>query len=204
MPTTLKMTAITWIVWTAFAATVFTATVPCLAQNMAASRTAEARIAAVVQRHFASDTSFVAGDLISRSDVEPIINELLDLGFRPNESEELYDAILPDNDRLVRLLKNPHGIKFMRQISSIPGVYDRLERLSWTESGRQLIDSLIERPDGPQLLKNLIAPGGAKAVEQIFAGDSRGANFQRPTGHVHTAPELLQRLLASYSQPVTN
>jgi hypothetical protein len=185
----------------------FALVAPARGQKPAALRSPEARIQAVVVRRLSGDKTYAPGDLISRSRVEPIINELLDLGFHATESEELYDAILPESDRLVRMLKTPGGVKFMRQVSKIPDVYDRLERLSWTEAGRSILNDLIARTDGPQLLAKMLTPAGAKAVEETLAKDSRGRNFLLPTGHIHTAEELLARMLKTYGQttpPVGN
>lgn len=175
------------------------------AQNKTPPRSPISRLEAVVARRLAADKTYAPGDLISRADVEPIINELLEMGLEPANSEELYDAILPENDRLVRLLKTPSGLKFMRQVSALPGVYDRLERLSWTEAGRSLLNDLVARPDGPKLLQSMTTPSGAKAVEQALGKDSRAKNFLLPTGHVHTAAQLLVHLKQMVgNQPARN
>lgn len=138
------------------------------------------------------------GDLISRADVEPIFNRLLELGVEPADRETLYDAFLPHNSFLVSELSTAAGMKFMRKVSKFPNVYDRLERLSWMPAGRELIRELTHRADGPEVLQSLTTLQGAEAVEKIMAGDIRGANFALPTGHIHTAEQLLERLKGTH------
>ena len=157
------------------------------------------QIEQVVNEQFAKKRSYEAGDLISRADVEPIFTRLLELGFEPADRESLYDAFLPHNSFLVSELSSPAGQRFMRKVSKYPQVYDRLERLSWMPAGRELIRELTHRPDGPEVLLSLTTPEGAKAVEKIMAGDIRGTNFALPTGHIHTAEQLLERLKDSPS-----
>ncbi|MBC7855412.1 MAG: hypothetical protein IAF94_18445 [Pirellulaceae bacterium] len=149
----------------------------------------------IVERHLRSNADYVPGDLISRKDVEPIFDELLSLGLPLSAGqEELYDDFVPDNSALARALRTPSGRKFMQKIKSIPSVYDRLERLSWNPQGRELIETLIEDPQGPAILGVMLLPTGKTAIAKYFHDDPSGKNFSLPTGRVHTAKELLQRL----------
>ncbi len=76
----------------------------------------------------------------------------------------------------------------------IPRVYDRLERLSWNPKGRELIEQLIEDPQGPAILQVMLEPAGEAATAKYLNDDPSGKNFSIPTGHVHSANELLKRL----------
>ena len=179
------------------AAWLFAATVLGAAGTVEASSPNWKQVEQIVAQQMAKKRNYQPGDLISRADVEPIINRLLELGIEPADREVVYDAFLPHNSFLVRELSTAAGMKFMRKVSKYPQVYDRLERLSWMPAGRELIRELTHRPDGPEVLQSLTTPEGAKAVEKIMAGDIRGTNFALPTGHIHTVEELLNRLKES-------
>jgi hypothetical protein len=152
-------------------------------------------VKAIVRKHLQSNSDYVPGDLISRKDVEPIFDELVELGVPLSEGqEELYDDFVPDNSPLVRSLRTPEGRKFMQKVKSLPEVYDRLERLSWNPKGRELIDQLVEDPKGPAILQVMLEPAGKAAIAKYLNDDPGGKNFAIPTGHIHTANELLKRL----------
>jgi hypothetical protein len=118
----------------------------------------------------------------------------LSQGIKPAEDEDLYDSLLPEHHHLVRTLRTVEGRKFMRQVARFPQVYDRLERLSWTADGRAFLEQLIAIPEGPEVLRTLTTREGIKAMEKKLAKDRSGRNFGRPTGRIHTAAALLQRL----------
>jgi hypothetical protein len=160
------------------------------------------KIKEVVERHLRSNVQYRPGDLISRADVEPIFNELLELGLKaPGNVEEMYDSFLPPHDYLVNTFHSTYGRKFMRRVAGLSGAYDRLERMSWTTKGREWLNELIVHPQGPEVFKDMISPAGAKKMEQELAGDPRGKNFLLPTGHVHTAEDLLNHLQRKMSSP---
>ena len=158
-----------------------------------------AQVEKVVAEELAKKRDYQPGDLISRADAEPIFNRLMEMGMQPFDPETLYNQFLPYNSFLVTEMSTAAGRKFMRKVSKYPDVYDRLERLSWMPAGRELIRELTQRGDGPEVLQTLTTPAGAKAVEQIMAGDVRGANFALPTGHIHTAEQLLERLREAHT-----
>jgi hypothetical protein len=152
------------------------------------------QIISAIRKELGSKQDYKPGDLLSVRDVEPIMNELNEMGIRPADHEETYDAVLSDRDHLVELFGSPEGKQFIRQVNKIPLAYDRMERLGWTKMGQELLDSLIASPDGPARFAELCKPQGVKQIEAILASDPRGRNFTMPTGMIHTADELLQRL----------
>lgn len=162
-----------------------------------------ATVEKVVTKYFAHKPNYQPGDLISRADAEAIFARLLELGYEPADRERLYDPFLPHNSFLVSELSTPDGMRFMRKVSKYPNVYDRLERLSWIPAGRELIRELIQSPEGPEVVRSLTTAEGAKAVEKILAGDDRAANFGLPTGHIHTAEQLLEELRGSHASAAT-
>lgn len=153
-----------------------------------------AQIQQVVASHLRSNPDYVPGDLITQGDVEPIFNTLIEQGRPPADNESLYDAFLSDRDHLAKSLRTPEGRKFMRAVARLPNVFDRLERLSWSETGRQMLGELIASPDGPKLLEKILTPEGMAKIEESLRKDPRGGNFQLPTGKVHTADQLIDRL----------
>jgi len=153
-----------------------------------------AQIRQLVASHLKSNPEYVAGDLITQGDVEPIFNTLIEQGRPPADNESLYDAFLPERDLLAKSLRTPEGRRFMRAVARLPNVFDRLERLSWSETGRRMLRELIASPEGPAMLEKMLTPEGIALIEESLKNDPRGGNFQLPTGKVHTADQLIDRL----------
>lgn len=170
-------------------------------QRAGSSDDAWADVAKIVQRHLAADPSYQAGDLISQRNVEPIFEELLSLGFQPANHEELYDSVLPDQDRLVQLFNTHEGRKFIRKVSKLPYAYDRLERMTWTDVGRKLLDELVTADDGAKQFSAINSPDGLRKLQKLVEQDPRGRNLALPTGNIHTAEDLLQQLRESKFLP---
>jgi len=154
-----------------------------------------AEVKAIVQKHLRSSDGYAPGDLITRKDVEPIFDELIPLGVPLMDGqEELYDDFVPAGSQIARLLSTPSGRAFMHKVKTIPGVYDRMERLSWNPQGKELIEKLIEDPEGLAMFKVLLQPQGSAAIVKYLGSDPSGKNFSLPTGHIYTEAELLKRL----------
>ncbi|MGC3968225.1 MAG: hypothetical protein QM775_12895 [Pirellulales bacterium] len=153
----------------------------------------------LVSRHLRANVLYAPGDLISQDDVEPIFNELIESGYRSPDTESLYDSFLPDRDPFIKLMRTPEGRMFMRSIAKLPGSFDRLERLSWSETGRKLLDEMIHSNQGKRAFEHILSDEGSKVVENMLAKDPRGQNFRLPTGKVHTANELIDHLCEMYA-----
>jgi len=168
----------------------------------AAEPTVDPRLKALVDKHLRRDPNYAPGDILSRGNVEPIFNELLELGLQPATGNEgAYSPFLRDGDYLVQTLRSPRGRVLMRKVSGLPEVYDRLERMSWTAVGRSWIEQLVAAENGAELLAGMLTEEGLQSVELQLAADERGRNFRLPTGRVHTETQLLARLqLALESQ----
>ena len=152
----------------------------------------------LVSRNLRNDPLYMAGDAICQSDVEPIFNELLERGYRSPDTEGLYDSFLSANDKFIKALRTPEGRMFMRSVAKLPGAYDRLERLSWSNTGRALLAEMIASADGKKAVEHILSDEGAQLVEGLLAQDPRGQDFRLPTGKVHTANELIDHLCAIY------
>lgn len=199
-----------WFLATPFRSLIVVAAI-CCSIGITASNAADAtssnpvdpRLKALVERHLRSRPGYLSGDLLSRSDVEPVFNELLELGVQPSrEGESLYRDYLRNDAPLVQLLESPEGRKFMRKVNQIPDAYDRLERLSWSPVGLSWLKQLIEADNGDKLFSEMLTEDGMKKVAETLKDDPSGRNFGLPTGHVYTEAELLGRLhRAIASQP---
>lgn len=155
----------------------------------------------IVSRNLRNDPLYMAGDAICQSDVEPIFNELIERGYRSTDNEGLYDSFLSANDKFIKAMRTPEGRMFMRSVAKLPGAYDRLERLSWSNTGRALLEEMIAAGDGKKAMEHILSDEGAQLVEGLLAKDPRGQNFRLPTGKVHTANELIDHLCEIYARP---
>ena len=152
----------------------------------------------IVSRNLRNDPLYMPGDAICQSDVEPIFNELIERGYRSADNEGLYDSFLSANDKFIKAMRTPEGRMFMRSVAKLPGAYDRLERLTWSNTGRALLAEMIASGEGKKAVEHILSDEGAKLVEGLLAKDPRGQDFRLPTGKVHTANELIEHLCEIY------
>jgi len=156
----------------------------------------------IVEKHFAGKPRFERGDIISRFDVEPVIDQLTEIGWRPGDIEELYDAFLPDDATVVVLLRTEAGRQLMKQNGKLPGFYDRLERLTWLADGTRRLRTLLADPKAAEISARWTTPAGAAEMQAQIASDPRGENFALPTGHVLTIDQFLARLKKAHGEAV--
>ena len=150
-------------------------------------------------RHFELLQDYQPGDVISRSEVEPLFVHLWQMGWTVIDRKSILHHVPTDGDYLVKQLRTPAGRKLMREIGKSPNVYDRLERLSRLPRGRQILRELIGRPGGAEAVKSLAATTDRKkAVKLISKTIKVGAGFYKPTGRLYTVEMLLTRLEKSY------
>lgn len=160
----------------------------------AAESAVQPQLQALIDKYLRRDPNYKPGDLITRGNVEPIFNDLVDAGFvMVDNSEELYDVFLPDGAFLAQFARGA-GRDFIRQVWQLPDAYDRLERLSWSKTGQAWLQQLAASKEGPELFKQLLTEKGLAAMEEQLKGDGRARNFRLPTGHIRNEKELLVRL----------
>ncbi len=175
----------------ALAFLVGSAALPC----PAADPKLQAQLQALVAKHLRQTPDYLPGDLLSRSQVEPIFSELIKLGLQsPQQTEGMYSRFLRDGEYLVQLLRSPQGRVFMRKVAAIPEAYDRLERLAWQPVGRTWLQELVAAENGDKLFAALTTEEGIKKVAESLSADASGKNFGLPTGRVHTEAELIAHL----------
>jgi hypothetical protein len=180
------------------------APLPSFGDDAAPTVAVHPRLKALVERHLRADPDYVSGDLLTRADVEPIFNELIELGIPPSTGDDgLYNPYLRDDDYLATLLRSPQGRALMREVAVLRGAYDFLERLSWLPAGRSWLRQLAADPNGAKLVADMMTEDGLKKIADAVGNNADARNLSLPTGRVHTEAELLvrlQRMLESQSR----
>ena len=161
-------------------------------------------VTSTVRKHFVELKNRRPGDLISRSDVEPILAELEQQGWVVSDEAQILSAMLDSGHFLVRTLHSRDGKQFMRQVLGYKLIYDRLDRISAESGGQRLIRDMIKLPDGAKYAK-LTPPRGVPAMTDFLpknrSGKSRRVpDYRKPTGRIYTQVQLLERLTKSYGQ----
>ncbi len=152
-----------------------------------------------VERYFAAKRDYRPGDILTRSDVEPLFGQLQRLGWTVADRKEILGQVPTDGEFLVRQLRSRRGREFMRQIGPHPDTYDRLQRLSRMPHGKRTVSRLIQQPGkGSDVIKYLAGnPDGIRASKQM-SKKVTGKNFHKPTGRIYTEKMLLERLRQSH------
>jgi hypothetical protein len=154
-----------------------------------------AQLKALVEQTLKKNPYYAPGYLISRRDVEKLFSHLLEDGITSTEDQEdLAECVMSDSSFLVGRLKTPTGRAFMKKIASDPTNYDRLERLSWTPDGRQVIDNILKAKDGPTQIQQLKTSAQVAKLSKRLAADASTADFALQTTRCHTAEELIVKL----------
>jgi hypothetical protein len=153
-----------------------------------------AEVRQVVLQYFDDQDCYERGDLITRAEVEPLLERLRQMGLKLPNAKQILSDILTDDDFLPRQLATPAGQRFMRQISRYPKVYDRLDRLSRLPLGQQTIRDLIRGPDGYKMLEYMSTASGGRELCKMLSNSPGAGDFNAPTGRIYTAEGLLLRL----------
>jgi hypothetical protein len=152
-----------------------------------------------VERHFAGQPDYRAGDIISKSEVVSLLAELRRIGFVVPDQKEILEKVPGDNDFLVTNLRTPAGRKFMGCTAPYAGGYDRLDRLARLPHGEQTIRDLIRGPGGDELVKYMTQTPGGKALGRQLSNAPGGDGFNEATGRIYTVQALLGCLQRSYA-----
>ena len=149
--------------------------------------------------HFAGLEDYQAGDLVAANDVTPIFAKLKKLGWTVADEREITGLLVPDSDPLVRQLRTTNGRKFMRKITSLPGGYDRLDRLRKMPQGEQRLREMIQSPGGEKLVEYMTSTPEGRNLGRSLSQSPSGKDFNKPTGRLYTAADVERRLLESYA-----
>lgn len=155
-------------------------------------------VRAVVRRHFALQSDYKPGDILSRSMVEPLFDQLGLMGWKVLDKKDILRHVPKETDFVVRALRSESGRPLMRKVASMPGGYDRLYRLSVLPHGRQTIADLIRGKGGAQFIEYLTRSPGGHNLGRMLENTPNGADFNKPVGFLFTEDALLKRIEASY------
>ena len=151
-----------------------------------------------VEQLFAAKPDYVAGDLVTREDANAVFRELESLGWAVATQDVVISAMIPANHLMVSQFRSVAGKKFMRKISSLPLGYDRIDRLIRLPRGEQMFRDLVKGPGGDKLIEYMTSSKGGENLGRQLSATPKGADFNKPTGRLYTAAQLLNRLHAEY------
>jgi len=154
----------------------------------------------LVQRHFALQADYKPGDILSRTEVAPIFDQLGLMGWKVLDKKAILWRVPKETDFVVRVLRSESGRKFMRQIATMPGGYDRLYRLSVLPHGRQTVADLVRGKGGAEFVRYLTESRGGRNLGRMLENTPQGTKFNEPVHFLFTEDALLKRLEASYQQ----
>ncbi|HTN77112.1 MAG TPA: hypothetical protein VL096_17755 [Pirellulaceae bacterium] len=145
---------------------------------------------------------YLPGDILSRSDVEAVLDQIKHDGWEVPNRADLLKNTLDDGHFVVKELRTPAGVKFSRAVMKDPNVFDRLDRLSEFSGGHKLIHTIVHLPDGTQLMLKHPTPG-MNALTELLPKQANGftpkdKDFNKPTGKIYNETELLTALNKSY------
>lgn len=169
-----------------------------------ASSLAWGDIERLVKQQLATRHGYRAGDLISRSEVETVLQLLEQSGWKVPEKEKLTERVLEDGHYLVRQSRTQAGQKFLRGVAGESLVYDRLDRLIAMPGGQQLVHDIMRLPDGQKLMSKKPTAGFSDLTillpKQANGKTPHDKNFDKPTGRIYTETDLLKALQESWQK----
>jgi hypothetical protein len=151
-----------------------------------------------VQQVLAFDKEYQAGDLLTASKVERVFLKLEQIHWKVAERREIMRLVLSDSDWLSRQLATGDGKQFMRQIGSLPGGFDRVDRMRRMPYGESQITDFIENPEGSKMIEYMTTTAEGKNLGELVSEGVRGRDFNKPTGRIYNELDLLKRLKLSY------
>jgi hypothetical protein len=154
-------------------------------------------IRAVVLRELVHPPKRAPDDMIARSEVEPVFDQLRLMGWVVRDRKAILKRLPRDTDFVLQRLRTDNGRRFMRKVSKFPLGYDRLYRLASLPGGRQLVVDLINDKGGSQLIAYLTGSQGGRNLGKMLKGVPNGADFNQPTGRIFTTEQLITRLRES-------
>ncbi len=156
----------------------------------------------VVERSFAALPSVQPGDLVTKSQVELVCEDIRLFGWKDFDKTTILRDVLPDTAFLARELRTKQGRKFMQKIAALPQSYDKLDRLSRLPHGRKTVHALINGAGGDELIVYLTTANGGDELGKLLQNTPKGTDFNKPTGQIYTAADFLTRLQAMYEAEV--
>ncbi len=141
-------------------------------------------------------------DLLSRGDILPLFAALELIGWEMTKKSkaEVESRLLKDSDWLVRTLRTRKGTRFMRDFSSFPDGYDRVDRMRQNPNGKKELLGLINSPGGAKLIEYLTTTKQGRRTGADLSSPHGGGKFNTPTHRLYTkadVSELIKQLYAA-------
>ena len=152
----------------------------------------------IVDQHFADNSDYDKGDIISRSQVKLLVKKLRIAGWYVSPEYGIIKSVLPDTNYLVRQLRSSAGERFMSSVSDFPIVFDRLDRLVAYAEGRQLVRGLLQGKAGEDVRRHLTAADGGKQLIKKLSRVPQDLDLDKPTGRIYTEAALIKRLAIAH------
>ena len=161
-------------------------------------------IAAVVEGHFET-IDMDPRDLITRSVVKPLFPKLKAAGWQVPDADKIIEQVPDDSEPWVlELTSTKAGLKFMRQVGTLPAGFDKVDRMCRMPHGLTQLSGLIYNPAGYKFFAYLsVSPGGHNLGEMVSRAP-KGRNFNDRTGRIYTQEELLARLRETYDEQIAS
>lgn len=158
-------------------------------------------IRALVLRHFSRLPLYREGDLISRGQVQPLLDDLARLGLELPDPKGFIERIPAEGSFLVSQLRTRQGREFMLHLAGSPAAYERLERLAAMRRGRKTVAELIRRGEkGAGVIVYFAEDPDGKKMGRLMARREQSPNFNESTGKIYTVDQLLDELEKLYRQ----
>jgi len=156
-------------------------------------------IRAMVLQHFSRLPLYREGDLISRGQVQPLLNGLARLGLELPDPKGFIERIPSEGSFLVRQLRTRQGREFMLHLAGSPAAYERLERLAAMKRGKKTVAELIRRGEkGAGVIVYFAEEPDGKKMGRLMARRGQSPNFNESTGKIYTVQQLLGELEKLY------
>ena len=151
-------------------------------------------------RRYKQPEQLQENDLITQQDVSGLFKKIEKLGWEitKQDRKKILDRLLSESDFLVRQLRTAHGRRFMRKISTLPGGYDRIDRLRKMPHGKKRIQEFIKGPDGDKMIEYMTTTKHGKNLGKQLSRTKTGRNFNEPTGMFYTQKDVLEHLQKLY------
>lgn len=159
----------------------------------AASQRSKPDVAAImhaIETWFAAQPDYLPGDLITRGQIETVLEKLSAAGVEVPDAEAIAARGLANDSFVVRELTKRSGRPFMRRLARTPGAFARLDRLSTIPRGEQLIRDLIQDKGGDKLIEYLATTKGGRNMGTMMTAVPGGTDLNKATNRIYTLAEF--------------
>lgn len=143
-----------------------------------------------IESWFAAQADYQPGDLITRGQIETVLEKLSSAGVEVPDAQAVTARGLANDSFLVRELTKKSGRPFMRRLARTPGAFARLDRLSTIPRGEQLIRDLIQDKGGDKLIEYLATTKGGRNMGAMMTAVPGGTDLNKATNRIYTLADF--------------